>query len=686
MRPLVLGNGRLLVALDDRYRIRELTWPHVGLYNHLSGNSIRMGVWTGGAFGWVDGDGWERSLGYAPGSLAGRSLLSNAALGVRIECEDAVDPSSDLYVRRMLLSNSTALPMDLRLFLSQDPNIMESDIGDTALYNSDLRGVVHYKGAHWFLFGGRTAPGGIAQYATGLSSFGDHEGTWRDAEDGELGMNPIAQGSVDSTLALHLSLPAGGRAEAQYWIVCGDGLDSLTEGFETLKRAGVKAVVQRTTEHWRGWSAPLMERLEGLPEEVSALARLSLLVVRAHVDDEGGILAANDSDIMETNRATYSYVWPRDGALVAEVLDQVGHHEEPARFFRFCARLIGPRQPFFLQKYRADGTFGASWHAWVAHGKPETPMQEDETALVLHALGAHMDETGDLDLLRELYEPMVVPASDWLVRHRNAKTGLPLPSYDLWEERRGVHTFTTAAVVAGLRAAAKLAMAIGDDRTMGYALAAEEVYSAMRAKLVDRSTGAYLRGLVQPTPRKLAPDPTADASLLLIAILGVVDADDEAMAKTVAMIEERLVVRSPVGGIARYEGDHYFRRSEDYPGNPWIICTLWLAQYQCLIARTVEDLARPTALLKWAARWASPSGVLPEQLHPETGGPLSVSPLTWSHSEFLKTANMVADRKREIETGVGWRDRVILPEADSGPEEVQEDSATESAERAEVVP
>ena len=29
------------------------------------------------------------------------------------------------------------------------------------------------------------------------------------------------------------------------------------------------------------------------------------------------------------------------------------------------------------------------------------------------------------------------------------------------------------------------------------------------------------------------------------------------------------------------------------------------------------------------------SGVIPEQLHPHTGEPLSVSPLTWSHAAFV---------------------------------------------------
>ncbi len=40
--------------------------------------------------------------------------------------------------------------------------------------------------------------------------------------------------------------------------------------------------------------------------------------------------------------------------------------------------------------------------------------------------------------------------------------GLPKPSYDLWEERYGTHTFTTAAVYGGLIAATNFAESSGE--------------------------------------------------------------------------------------------------------------------------------------------------------------------------------------------------------------------------------
>jgi GH15 family glucan-1,4-alpha-glucosidase len=73
------------------------------------------------------------------------------------------------------------------------------------------------------------------------------------------------------------------------------------------------------------------------------------------------------------------------------------------------------------------------------------------------------------------------------------------------------------------------------------------------------------------------------------------------------------------------------------PGNAWFICTLWLADYRTAIAKKKGDLKGALEIIEWTAKNALPSGVLAEQLNPLTGEPVSVSPLTWSHSTFVAT-------------------------------------------------
>lgn len=49
------------------------------------------------------------------------------------------------------------------------------------------------------------------------------------------------------------------------------------------------------------------------------------------------------------------------------------------------------------------------------------------------------------------------------------------------------------------------------------------------------------------------------------------------------------------------------------------------------------DLKPAAEVLTWCVKHGLASGVLAEQVHPETHAPLSVSPLTWSHATFVAT-------------------------------------------------
>ena len=98
----------------------------------------------------------------------------------------------------------------------------------------------------------------------------------------------------------------------------------------------------------------------------------------------------------------------------------------------------------------------------------------------------------------------------------------------------------------------------------------------------------------------------------------------------------------------RYEGDRYFRSVDGVPGNPWIITTLWLAQYYIAKAKKESDFAEVHKWLAWAVKHASPSGMLSEQLHPYNGEQLSATPLTWSHSEYVMTIIKYLDRLEEL--------------------------------------
>src|SRR2546428_3628671 len=89
------------------------------------------------------------------------------------------------------------------------------------------------------------------------------------------------------------------------------------------------------------------------------------------------------------------------------------------------------------------------------------PIQENETGLPIWALWQHYDRDRDIEFIRPLYRKLVRTGADFMATYREPRTKLPAPSFDLWEERRGIHAFTTAAVWAGLPAPRNLAVALG---------------------------------------------------------------------------------------------------------------------------------------------------------------------------------------------------------------------------------
>jgi len=213
-------------------------------------------------------------------------------------------------------------------------------------------------------------------------------------------------------------------------------------------------------------------------------------------------------------------------------------------------------------------------------------------------------------------------------------------------------SWTVAATWGGLVAAADFAAAFGEmDRAQRYQQAASEIKAGAEDDLWQPQLNCFARMITQDDSGAWQDDKTIDASLVGLWKFGMYAPDDPKIIATMQVIRDRLWVKTPVGGLARYENDRYHQVSADtanVPGNPWFICTLWLAEWYAATAETQEDLQLSLDLLRWVANHALPSGVLAEQLHPYTGEPLSVSPLTWSHAEFVTSVNAFLQAWRRL--------------------------------------
>ena len=648
-RDIPVGNGNLLIAFDKDYNLRDLYFPHVGEENHTKGGPFRFGVWVNGRFSWVP-DGWRITKDYFDDSLATNVELLHEGLQLHIVINDLVDFHENIFMKKIMVDNLSGEEKEVRLFLAHDFNIFGNDIGDTAAFRPEVNGLLHYKGERYFLISAfANKKFGIDAFAAGNKGRAHEQGAWKDAEDGVLSGNAIAQGSVDSVIAIHLKLKAKEKESCYYWICAGKNWDEVSALNGIVLKKRPEAIIKRTIDYWKLWADK--EKLNSglLPEAIVRLYKRSLLICRTQIDNCGSITAANDSDVVYYNRDTYSYMWPRDAALVAYAFDLAGYFETTRNFFNLCAAIID-KGGYFLHKYNPSGSLASSWHPWQKDNKAQLPIQEDETALVIWALWKHYQKFRDIEFIKPFYKRLIKNAADFMMNYRDTKTGLPLASYDLWEERQGVLTFTVSAVYGGLTAAANFTEAFGEtDLAQGYRQGAQRMREAMDKYLYLEKEKRFARMINFRKDGSVEVDATVDSSLYGAFAFGAYVPDDEKIKNTMAQVYEKLWCKAKGGGLARYENDPYYRVGESVTGNPWFVTTLWLAQYYIAQAKTRSDLDKAIGIMDWVVQHALPSGVLAEQVNPETNESLSVSPLTWSHATFIAVVQEYLNKLLEIE-------------------------------------
>ena len=259
---------------------------------------------------------------------------------------------------------------------------------------------------------------------------------------------------------------------------------------------------------------------------------------------------------------------------------------------------------------------------------------------------AAWEELGDEGLDEELREH-VLRGADFLVSAVDRASGLPQASVDLWEQQDGQHTYTAAAIVGGLRAAARSAARHSRDaRAEKYAAVAAGIAAAIDDLLWDEAHGRYRRAVnvararggetrpgtafdrSLPYPNRrvhgVAPvDDTLDCSLLgLVWPFRALDPASERVRATVDAVAEGLAGAG--GGHRRQAGDTYAG------GHEWLLATLWLG----LARRVLGDTAALDRAIAHVVERRTELDLLAEQVDAE-GRPAWVLPLGWSHAMLL---------------------------------------------------
>lgn len=404
-----------------------------------------------------------------PTSLAYRVTSEDSQGRFRIIKDIFTDPDAQsLMVRVRFQANEPGL----RAHVQVNPYVNNDGVDDRAKVADDA--LIAYSGAHYLSL----------QSAKGLSdgSVGFVGQSDRYSQLKARGEFTRYQSTGEQAGNVAMSATLGEISEnSQFDLVLSYGSseqEALAQGQKTLKRGYDKVLAHYNGAGdaigWQDYLQSLqLERLYDASTDGGKLLNTSALVLKAQEDKThaGALIASlsnpwGDTVAAEQGHTGYKAVWVRDFYQVAMAFLAMGDTQTAKAAFNYLPKVqVREDTPgnqgdtgWFLQKTHVDGEL-----EWVG-------VQLDQTAMpIMLAWKLYKGGVLSKNELTQWYRTMLQPAADFLVEGGLAKilwndTQItpPYTQQERWEEQAGYSPSTTAAVVAGLVSAGKIAKLSGD--------------------------------------------------------------------------------------------------------------------------------------------------------------------------------------------------------------------------------
>jgi GH15 family glucan-1,4-alpha-glucosidase len=367
--------------------------------------------------------------------------------------------------------------------------------------------------------------------------------------------------------------------------------------------------VERTHDYWMEW----VRRLSISYDWQEAIIRAAITLKLSNFDETGGLVAAHTTSIPEAPSSgrtwDYRYCWLRDAYFVVQALNRIGATRTMEEFISFTISIASkPDQelrPVYsvvptssveeriapdLEGYRGDGPVR------IGNAAVNQVQNDSYGSVILAAMPMFFDrrlprpgDEGLFHLLESLGNRAAAKAFE--------------PDAGIWEYRgrQRIHTHSAAMCWAGCQRLAAIAMRLGLEPRVKY-----------------WKRGAFTAAFGSDD---------LDASVLLLADLGVVEVDDPRFVSTVAAMERELVREKHVMRYAR---------EDDFgmPVTAFLICRFWLIDALWSLGRREAARDLFTDALKHRNRY----GLLSEDVDPQTGTLWGNFPQTYSMAGLILSA------------------------------------------------
>ncbi|MFY9329748.1 MAG: glycoside hydrolase family 15 protein, partial [Georgfuchsia sp.] len=393
--------------------------------------------------------------------------------------------------------------------------------------------------------------------------------------------------------------------------------------------------LEDTASYWREWVRNLGIPFEWQDEVIRAAITLKLNTF----DDTGAIIAAMTTSIPEAPDSQrnwdYRYCWLRDGYFVVNALNRLGATRTMERYLGYIVNIAAGAKDGLLQPvYGIDGRAnlneievpslpGYRGMGPVRIGNQAFQQVQHDVygSAILAATHVFFDRrltrSGDAGLFQRL-ESLGEKAVELYAK----------PDAGLWELRRRarVHTFSAVMCWAACNRLALIANGLGlPKKAIRWQARSERIHR----DIMERAWSERRKSFVSTFGGS-----ELDASLLLLAEVGFISAEDPRFAATVAAIERELK-----------HGDFIFRyvEKDDFgaPENAFLVCSFWYVN--ALVALGRKDEAR--ALFDKLLSFRNCHGLLAEHINPNSGE-------QWGN--YVQTYSMVGLINSAIRLSIRW--------------------------------
>jgi GH15 family glucan-1,4-alpha-glucosidase len=393
-----------------------------------------------------------------------------------------------------------------------------------------------------------------------------------------------------------------------------------------------QVALAETSEHWRKWCGQC--RWEG---PWSGVLQRSLLTLKALTHAAtGGIIAAPTTSLPEQiggiRNWDYRYCWLRDATLTLMALMSAGYRDEAHAWREWLLRAVlgSPEQIQIMYGLAGERQLNEWEVPWLPGYHGSAPVRMGNAA----ANQLQLDIYGEvIDALHQARRDVLSPApSGWALQEKLIEHLLQIwdqPDDGIWEVRGAARQFTYSKVMAW----------VALDRTVRdaerFRLPAplehwrqlrDHMHATICAQGFNRSLNAFTQSFGSSD---------LDASLLRLATVGFLPADDPRMRGTVAAVERELLSD---GLVLRY------RSKADIDGLPpgegaFLPCSFWLADAYILQHRHAE--AR--SLFERLVSLCNDVGLLAEEYDTHLRRQVGNFPQAFSHLALIGTALSLHD-------------------------------------------